>query len=136
MVGRQRLGFGILSFSKHPVKLFGLRERDTNGIELNSAFDVPANRSQERAKLRRRRALWLGAVEIGFIAEKRSGKKMSEFFSEDGRRRVVLFKFDEFVETERLGLGRANEIGLSREAVMECGEKQEKEGGHNIASAQ
>ena len=47
LVGRQRLGLGIFSFSKHLVKLFGLEERDPNGIELNSSFDFPADRPKK-----------------------------------------------------------------------------------------
>jgi hypothetical protein len=60
---------------------------------------------------------------------------MLEFFSEGGRRRVVLFEIDELIESEQLGLRKANEIALGRKTTMECGETQQRESGHNIASA-
>lgn len=60
---------------------------------------------------------------------------MLEFFSEDGRRRVVLFEIDELIESEQLGLRKANEIALGRKTTMEYGETQQRESSHNIASA-
>ena len=134
LVGSQRFGLGILSFSKHLVKLFRLGERDANGIEVNPALNIPANCSQVGAELRRGRALWLRTVEIGLIAQKRSSKEMFEFFSEGGRRRVVLFQIDELIESEQLGLRKANEIALGCKTTMEC-ETQQRESSHDIASA-
>src|SRR4030095_1004643 len=113
LVRRQRLGFGIPLFSEDLVKLFGLRERDTNGIEVNPAFNVPANGAKEGPKLLRRGAFWLRTAEIGLVAENRIGKKILEFFSESMRRRIVLFQIDEFVKGEQVGLGEAHIIGLS-----------------------
>ena len=44
---------------------------------------------------------------------------MFEFFSEGGRRRVVLFEIDELIESEQLGLRKANEVTLGRKTTME-----------------
>jgi hypothetical protein len=49
LVGPQRFRLRILLLSKQLVKLFRLRERDANGIEVNTAFNVPADSAKEWA---------------------------------------------------------------------------------------